>query len=103
MAFPPKLIALAAVGAALMAGPAPAGDIARACTQSDRARGQARLCGCIQQVADRMLTRRDQRLAASFFRDPHRAQEIRMSDRRSDDAFWDRYTAFGETAQRACR
>jgi hypothetical protein len=83
--------------------PATAGQIAQACTASDRGAGDRRLCGCIQAVADQLLTRRDQRLAASFFADPHRAQEIRTSDNSGDARFWKRYTRFGEYAARTCR
>lgn len=83
-------------------GTADADRIARACMGSDRASGNTRLCACIQRVADQMLDNREQRLAASFFRDPHRAQEIRQSDRARDERFWLRYRAFGEQAQRYC-
>ncbi|MDH3263196.1 MAG: hypothetical protein OEM24_04290 [Paracoccaceae bacterium] len=90
--------------AALTALPAPmalAGPIERACNTSGRAASQ-RLCSCIQQAADLTLTQRDQTRAAKFFRDPHQAQEIRQSDRRSDEAFWQRYRAFGDTAEAFC-
>ena len=80
-----------------------AGDIERACLGSDRAAANRALCGCIQDAADLTLSTKDQRRAASFFRDPHRAQEVRQSDRRSDEAFWGRYKQFGETAQSFCR
>lgn len=83
--------------------PAAASSIAQACSASARAAGNIRLCGCIQQVADRTLTRRDQRLAASFFQDPHLAQEMRTSDRARDEAFWERYKGFAATAERYCR
>ncbi len=86
---------------------APAADarstIERACLRSDRSAASRPLCGCIQRVADQMLTRRDQRMAAKFFRDPHMAQEIRQSDVAWHEAFWKRYTAFGTTAGNICR
>ena len=80
-----------------------AGPIDGACVRSDRARGNAPLCGCIQQVADQTLSRSDQRRAANFFREPHKAQEIRMSKRDSDNAFWRRYKHFAQTAEAYCR
>lgn len=48
------------------------------------------------------MSKRDQRMAARFFRDPDRAQEIRMSDRPSHEQFWDRYKAFSATAEAFC-
>lgn len=82
--------------------PASAGVIERACLTSSRKNVSRPLCGCIQRVADQMLTRSDQRMAASFFKDPHKAQEIRQSDNTRHEAFWDRYTEFGSTAAAVC-
>ena len=82
--------------------PVDAGPIQRACMNSDRKAASRSLCRCIQQVARGTLSSSDQRLAASFFKDPHRSQEIRQSDRSRDEAFWDRYKAFGERAQQMC-
>lgn len=79
------------------------GPISRACISSDRKARNPRLCGCIQTVADRTLSGSDQRRAASFFRDPQKAQEIKMSDRAGHDAFWDRYKAFVGRAENGCR
>lgn len=79
-----------------------AGPIERACLKSDRKAATRSLCGCIQQVADMTLRGGDQRRAASFFRDPDQAQKIKMSKRDSDDAFWDRYKAFGAQAEAYC-
>ena len=81
-----------------LALPADARAIEDACIRSDRIGGNTRLCTCIQGVADQLLTPRDQRLAASFFKDPHRAQEIRMSDRTQDELFWGLYRQFGALA-----
>ena len=86
----------------LIAGCASAGPIERACTQSERGAANRQLCGCIQRVADITLDRRDQRLAAKFFRDPHKAQEIRQSDRQSHEVFWRKYRAFGSAAENYC-
>ena len=84
-----------AAAAIVMTTPlAMAGPIDSACVRSDRARGNAPLCGCIQQVANQTLSRSDQRQAAQFFREPHRAQEVRTSKRDADNAFWARYRNF---------
>lgn len=84
-----------------VAGPAAAGAIERACLSSDRG-GSRALCGCIQAAADRTLTGSDQRKAARFFSDPDQAEKMRMSDRRSDKEFWERYEAFGYFAEVSC-
>ncbi|WP_052245166.1 hypothetical protein [Halocynthiibacter namhaensis] len=81
-----------------------AGTIENACNSSDRSAANRQLCGCIQDVADLTLeSRSDQSMAASFFRDPHKAQEIRQSDRSSHETFWQRYKNFGRTAEVYCR
>ena len=85
------------------AAKAAAGDIERACLASPRASGKGPLCGCIQDAADVTLSPRDQRRAAAFFRDPHQAQVVRQSDKRSDEIFWERYKAFGAFAESFCR
>ena len=78
------------------------GPIQSACQSSGRKTANRNLCGCIQSVADRELRAGDQRMAAKFFRDPHHAQEIKMSKRDSHDAFWDRYKVFAARAERSC-
>ncbi|WOI56955.1 hypothetical protein [Palleronia sp. LCG004] len=83
-------------------GASHAGVIERACLGSDRSQASRGLCGCIQQVADVTLTRRDQRVAARFFKDPHRSQEIRQSDNPNDELFWRKYRSFGTTAENYC-
>ena len=84
------------------AGAAQAGTIERACLQSDRPGASRALCGCIQSVADMTLNRSDQRLAATFFKDPQKAQDVRMSKKDAHDTFWDRYQNFGVTAAALC-
>nr|WP_226782213.1 hypothetical protein [Oceaniglobus trochenteri] len=97
------IIAALAVGTvSFVTSPVQAGTIERACLKSDRKAATRALCGCIQQVADLTLDRRDQRLAAKFFRDPHRAQEVRQSDRSSDETFWKKYKQFGSNAKAYC-
>jgi hypothetical protein len=82
---------------------AQAKQIERACLKSDRNGAGRALCGCIQDVADLTLSTRDQKLAARFFADPQKAQDIRQSDRRSYELFWERYKEFGEAAEEFCR
>lgn len=96
-------IVIAAAAVMMTAPLAMAGPIDSACIRSDRARGNAPLCGCIQRVADQTLSRSDQRRAAAFFRDPHQAQEVRMSKTDADNAFWARYKQFAGTAEAYCR
>lgn len=81
---------------------ASAGPIDSACAGSSRGVGNGALCGCIQQVANMTLSNADQRRAASFFRDPHKAQEVRMSKSGADNAFWARYKRFAATAETYC-
>lgn len=87
----------------LVSSPAVAGPMEKACNRSDRAASNRSLCNCIQQVADFKLSGKDQRLAATFFKDPAKAQEIRQSDRRSHEAFWLRYKEFASVAEASCQ
>lgn len=96
-------LVIAAAAVVMTAPLAMAGPIDNACVRSDRARGNAPLCGCIQQVANQTLSRADQRRAAQFFRDPHRAQEVRTSKRNGDSEFWRRYRHFASQAEGLCR
>ena len=84
------------------AGASAAGPISGACLKSDRQAANASLCGCIQEVADQVLRGPDQRRAAKFFADPDKAHETWMSQATKDDAFWERYKAFGASAQASC-
>ena len=93
---------LAALCMTFVASEAMAGPISTACMKSNRSAANASLCGCIQQVADRTLAGADQRRAAGFFKDPEKAQKVFMSQSRADDAFWDRYKAFGAMAEQSC-
>ena len=94
------------LAAALMLSTLPsvaiAGPIETACNRSDRQAATRSLCRCIDVVADRMLTRSEQRRAARFFQDPDEAQRVRMSTTRGDNEFWDRYRAFGQMAEAVC-
>lgn len=79
------------------------GVLERACNSSDRSAANRTLCNCIQQAADLTLSDADQRLAVTFYRNPNRAQEVRQSNRASDEAFWKRYKNYSEAAQSYCR
>ena len=81
---------------------AAAGPIESACNSSPRSKGDRALCDCIQQAADRTLSRAEQRRAARFFKDPDEAQQVRASKTDRDNEFWDRYRAFGEMAEAFC-
>lgn len=82
-------------------GAAQADTIRQACLTADRSAHPA-LCACIQDAANRTLSARDQKVAARFFSDPDEAEAMRMSKRRSHEAFWDRYQAFGDFARSLC-
>jgi hypothetical protein len=98
-----RKILITALALSLPAGSAPAGDLIRnACLKAGRSGTSRALCSCIQDVADQRLQRKDQKLAASFFRDPHKAQEIRQSDRKSHETFWVKYKEFGYAAEEIC-
>jgi hypothetical protein len=97
----PFLYSLALIG--LTAGSAPASSmIEKACLKAGRDAASRDLCGCIQNVADQSLQRKDQRLAASFFKDPHKAQVIRQSERPNNKVFWVRYKAWSAAASEIC-
>ncbi|WP_102109620.1 hypothetical protein [Oceaniglobus roseus] len=99
-----SLMAALVLGASVLTPlAAEAGMIERACLGSERKAANRALCGCIQQVADLTLDRRDQRMAARFFRDPDRAQVVRQSSSRRDEDFWKKYIQFGSTAEAYCR
>lgn len=101
-----RIITASAVTVALaipFIAPVNAETIERACLRSDRPQVTRSLCGCIQDAANLTLSTRDQKRAAVFFKDPHKAQQIRQSDRQSDEAFWKRYRNFGQTAEAFCR
>ncbi|MBF9034051.1 hypothetical protein HKCCE2091_07350 [Rhodobacterales bacterium HKCCE2091] len=79
-----------------------ANPVQQACVSSGRSAATPEMCACIGAAASMTLSSSDLRRAASFFEDPHRAQEVRMSDNRRDEQFWDRYLAFGEIAASMC-
>lgn len=93
---------LAVLAMPLVPVSASAGPIETACLRTDRAQATRAMCRCVDSVAQRTLTRAEQRRAASFFRDPQRAQDVRMSSNARDNEFWTRYRAFGAAAERTC-
>lgn len=95
-------VAAAALLVPLMMTIAQADAIERACNRSDRDAANRAVCACIQQVADTSLSSADQRRAAGFFNNPDKAQDVRLSDTTRDDAFWERYMAFGQKAEAYC-
>ncbi|SFL11600.1 hypothetical protein [Shimia haliotis] len=101
-----KTLFSAAVAAAILCTTIPsaadASTMSRACQKSDRAGATRKVCRCIQKVANQNLSKSDQKLAASFFEDPHKAQKIRQSDNRSHEKFWLRYKDFGTVVSASC-
>ncbi|WP_406649504.1 hypothetical protein QEZ52_08690 [Aliisedimentitalea scapharcae] len=99
-------IALLCVGVAMTTVPTPTlagtGVIERACRQSNRTAANPSLCRCIQKVANKSLSHSERRKVSKWFSDPHRAQEVRQSDNRSDERLWLKYKAFGQQAQKTC-
>lgn len=79
------------------------GPLQRACLSSDRRARSRELCGCIQAAANQTLSASQQNRAVSFYNNLHNAQEVRQSDRNSDEAFWEAYRAYGARAERMCR
>lgn len=102
MTIPLRIALIGTMFISTSALPSQAGVVSRACLKSDRQAKSVSLCRCIQDVADHTLSSRDQKLAASFFKDPHRAQEIRQSDRNTHEEFWQRYKAFGQVVAASC-
>jgi len=78
------------------------GPIYSACNASDRNAASRSLCGCIQASANTILSKGEQSRAVQFFRDPQKAQDVRQSERSSDERFWKRYRQFVEVSERAC-
>jgi hypothetical protein len=78
------------------------GPLQRACMTQGRRDATSARCGCVQAVADQQLSGAEQRRGVKVFKDPHKIQEWRQSDRASDNAFWASWKAFGSTAERVC-
>ena len=94
-------LTLPALATAANAGSA----IAGAC-MATRGATQPTLCGCIQTVANGVLSPAEQQRGAKIFLEPHMSQEIRASARRansSDAVFWEKWRVFGERAAKNCQ
>jgi len=76
------------------------GPISKACMASDRKARSRALCGCIQAAANQTLNASQQRRAVAFYDNPHRAQEVRQSDRTNDERFREAYRYSRDRAKR---
>jgi hypothetical protein len=98
----PVLLALI-LSAGTLGAPAHAGSaIENACLSAGRNAASRELCGCIQQVADAVLSPGEQKRGAKLFADPHLSQELRVSRRDTDMSFWQKWQAFSATAAQYC-
>lgn len=95
-------LCMASLLIATVPAPTEASTMQNACMKSDRKAKSRKMCRCMQSVANQELSKSDQKLAASFFKEPHKAQEIRQSDRRSHEQFWERYKEFGAVFAATC-
>ena len=95
------------LGLGLSAGVAGAaqarGVIETACLRSDRPAANRALCGCIQQVANAVLTSGDQRKGARFFSEPELSQDAKMSKGEADRQFWQKWENFAAGAVQHCQ
>jgi hypothetical protein len=78
-----------------------ANPIERACLASDRSAPRA-LCACIGAVAGSFLSGAQMREGARWFDDPQRAQDVRQSDRASDERMWQAWRRFSDAAEQSC-
>lgn len=98
-----RAVLAASLTAAMLAGPsAYGGTIERACLKTDRPNATRRLCSCIQDVANATLSGGERSKVVKFFKNPHKSQSTRQSDRRSDEKFWLKYKQFGKIVARQC-
>lgn len=102
LALPATLLAASLLTTPMTATRLEAGTIENACRSSSRGASQAALCHCIQKVASVSLSRSEQRTVSKWFADPHKAQEVRQSAKRSDAQLWEKYKLFGNEAERVC-
>lgn len=97
------VIAVALASSALATPASASGLIERACLGSDRPAASRVLCGCLQSVADAVLSPSQQQRGATFFADPHKSQDAKASDHPADNAFWERWEYFAEIAVQHCQ
>lgn len=104
-----KKLVLAMLSIAMLSSVVPSsafaglGVIDRACRKSDRSASSPQLCSCIQKVANSSLNMVERRKVAKWFKNPKKAEKVRMSDRASDEALWQKYKAFGAQATKSCK
>jgi hypothetical protein len=104
-----KKLVLAVLSVAVMSSVAPIpanaglGVIDRACRKSDRTAATPQLCSCIQKVANSNLSMIERRKVAKWFKNPRKAEQVRMSDRTSDEELWQKYKSFGKLARKTCK
>lgn len=79
------------------------GPIQQACQRAGRKAASRARCGCVQAVADRELSSRDQRRGASYFSNQHALQVVRQSDNPGDERFWKVWKAYGQRAASQCK
>lgn len=79
------------------------GPIQQACQRAGRKAASRARCGCVQAVANRELSARDQRRGASYFSNQHALQVVRQSDNPGDERFWKLWKAYGQRATSLCR
>lgn len=99
-----RVVLAATLMAALLPGQSAiaGGTIERACIKADRPSASRSLCSCIQKVANATLTGGERSKVAKFFKDPHKSQSTRQSDRRTDEKFWQKYKKFGALVAEYC-
>ena len=78
------------------------GPISAACVRSGRKSASPGLCGCVQAAANLSLTPADQKRGVAYFSDPGKLQEVRQSDSRANEAFWERWSAFSALSESMC-
>lgn len=78
------------------------GPTHNACLGAARSPGVA-VCACVQGLADRGLTRHDQKRAAEIIRDPDKFHRYYVSKDPASRAFLERYRAWGEASDRYCK
>jgi hypothetical protein len=78
------------------------GPISQACLSGSRRGASQQLCGCVQAAADQTLSKRDQQRGSKFFSDPQSLQDLRQSDNRSNEKYWERWQVFTARAEAMC-
>lgn len=79
------------------------GPIANACIQQDRREVTRARCGCAQAAANLTLSQAEQQRGVRFFNDPDLLQAVKMSDTTANEAFWDAWAQFSDTAETLCK